>query len=390
MALSEDDIQQLEMLTELYNSGRLSEDQFDRQTSTILRSVRKRRRRRTNSLIGRIFSKSSKPKKKRKRKRTSPPRKKIVVERRYLEDALLEAKHPTGVEKTPEPQVFPDRYSQRRRQPSSTTLMSMRHSANRRRSSIASTAVTIAIAIGITLLISSSDPMERLITNLESSNATAIALPSRSTDTHSYFIEPLFGPLAVKQCRSHCDRRRGSAQETCLRSCERFSMSEYGRRITAEQASATADANSIVKRCRSKEIPSTYFASQESWLTETKAAGKLLQKAANSRKISDFGRTRLLYNNLFDVNTNLRLPPKGSDAGGSSENSQLSQKLIRATCMRAHLALTELGILMAKESADDFSRRYFRDLHQTLRGKIEAYESDVLTLLKNKKFIANG
>ena len=246
--------------------------------------------------------------------------------------------------------------------------------------SVAKTAATCVIAAVVTFSVSKSRPVEHLITVLQLYHPSAQARPLYEMSSDSQIIEPLFGPQAVEACLGGCSAREVADPLVCQQACARLSLAEYPRRITLDDVDAKADAERVIVSCITSTAPPSEHVDVATWRTEAAKAVALIEQSPRDSRGSDFGAARLIYQQLREVTEQLRAPT-------SIEKSEraFTEKLLRTSCLRANLALSELGLTIVHQNRDSFSERYYRAFQRTLKPETFAAEQRMLNEARTLK-----
>lgn len=244
---------------------------------------------------------------------------------------------------------------------------------------VAKTAATCILAAAVTFSVSKSSPVEHLITALQLYHPSAQARPlfERTGDS---LIEPLFGPQAVEACLGGCSTRDVSDPTLCQQACARLSLAEYPRRITLDEIDAKADAERVIVSCVTSTVTPSTTMDEDTWRREVLAAVEQIENAPRDSRGSDFGVARLIYQQLLETAQQLRAPT-------TLEKSEraFTEKLLRCSCLRANLALSELGLVIVHQNRDSFSERYYRTFQRTLKQETFAAEQRMLNEARTLK-----
>ena len=246
-------------------------------------------------------------------------------------------------------------------------------------SGMAKTATTCIVAAVVTFSISKSSPVEHLITALQLYHPAAQARPMFESAGDS-LIEPLFGPQAVEACLGGCSARDVSDPTLCQQACARLSLAEYPRRITLDDIDAKADAERVIVSCITSTVPSSTTMDEATWRSEVLATVERIERAPRDSRGSDFGVARLIYQQLLETANQLRVPTTLD----KSERS-FTEKLLRSSCLRANLALSELGLVIVHQNRDSLSERYYRTFQRTLKQETFAAEQRLLNEARSLK-----
>jgi hypothetical protein len=90
------------------------------------------------------------------------------------------------------------------------------------------------------------------------------------------------------------------------------------------------------------------------WEEEIESSANLLNQAHLMIRRAEAGSILRVYEDLISATRTLRSPP-----GGGVEETQATELLARASCLRAGVTLAEAGIAMAKARSDRFSEHYY-------------------------------
>ena len=175
-------------------------------------------------------------------------------------------------------------------------------------------------------------------------------------------IQPLFGQLAVNVCLPKCGIREAEMKTACERACGRLSIRNYARRIDYQDADPIADAEETFRRC-TKPGSGERFASGEAWETAMKRALASLGRLTTLSQRAEYGSSRQAYELAYEKNERLMLPEKADG------NDEVTKQLSGVLCLRANLALAEMGIISAKQQPDEYSRRFYATFHRALKPK---------------------
>lgn len=395
MELSDEQIERLEILAELQRAGKITDEEFAEFRAAIIEG-----RTSADNTDGDDKSvprfdldalTSCQAGSKRARRRRLTQQKEILAKSLHARKIVEKSKNPPppmpGPQQIkPAPNLTIGQIKAPVRPTGPSGIQKSLGSRRKRRLSFIPTILTVGVVVVITIVILTSKPVEQLILDLKSYNSNATALTAASENDKDPFVEPLFGPVAVRSCLSGCLNKSDAVQTACKRACQRLSLSEYPRRITLSDPDPALDAATIKSRCLDKTIRRTVSDSRGAWQREMKSALALLSQTSSSSGIEDFGKKRLSFNALFDISSSLRLPVQGSE-----EELALTGDLIRGTCLRANLTLAELALMIVKQNSDSLSRRYYSRLHKILQPATESWESNLfnqataLSLLDHEK-----
>ena len=241
------------------------------------------------------------------------------------------------------------------------------------------TTATCVVAAVVTFSVSKSSPVEHLITSLQLYHPSAQARPMFETRSDSA-IDPLFGPQAVEACLGGCSAREVSNPSACEQACARLSLAEYPRRITMDDVDAKTDAERVIVSCITSTVPQSAAIDESAWREKVSAAVASIEQAPRDSRGSDFGGARLIYQTLLETTDQLRLPPSLDKTARA-----FTEKLVRSSCLRANLALSELGLVIVHQNKDSFSERYYRTFQRTLKQETYAAEQRMLNEARSLK-----
>ncbi len=193
--------------------------------------------------------------------------------------------------------------------------------------------------------------------------------PAPAADIVTRFAQPRFGELAVSDCRDRCSGKAPKHQEACRSSCKRLLLRSYGRRITLEPLDPESDADKLIRSCTMPDITLDEHLVSSDWEEETLRSLDLLKELAASKKIVNLGVARTRLPKILAISNDSKFPP-----GGTEAEIELSKKLVRTSCLYAHLTLSEMGIKTAQANSDSFSERYYIKMRRKLLNA--AHESD--------------
>lgn len=237
----------------------------------------------------------------------------------------------------------------------------------------------------VTIIVANSSPMDRVVQALQSERPMAVAAATQDTGPeHSMSIfEPLFGPDAVRECRASCVYARVEDTDSCERGCTKLSLSEYARKVRLIDTTPELDAERIALSCNQNPLSEARFAERSGWENEVATTVETLKGVGLMAPGGDFANARLLYERLTSSLGALHLPPPSKT---DARDSAVTEKLLRASCLRAHSALTELALVLVRQNGDEYSHRYYARLKQLLLPTtIRAEEA----ALKDAKALAN-
>jgi hypothetical protein len=201
------------------------------------------------------------------------------------------------------------------------------------------------------------------------------------------FIKPLFGPMAMRNCRERCNVvTSAEGRGPCEQSCRYLSLAAYGRIIRlTKKVSAAADADEIISRCTRKDIDEAPYHEPGDWEDDIRTMLELLNQVPRSAMMVNLEQAQKLYDDLYQANRSLMMPP-----GGKQKDVELTKDTIRTTCMRTNLLLTEMGIVTAKQNGDEFSLRFYMALYEALAQKTRAMEDELLSQTRTKELMGYG
>jgi hypothetical protein len=230
-------------------------------------------------------------------------------------------------------------------------------------------AVVLLLTIGGTIYLGQHKfPWSRL-----SSGVGVVLEPEHRYD----FITPLFGAQAVSLCKWRCGQiRSGGEKELCEQGCRYFSLVNYGRRVSlkAEEWGPKNDIKMILAQCLEQEVDAEAHRLDKEWRTRVRQAARNIREANSSSTLGDFKAARERYLDSFEINKKLMMPPSREKRA-----SELSENIIRATCLRAHLTLSEMALGIVKTRSDKFSEDYYSEIWRSLEQKTTAAEKKVLS-----------
>lgn len=244
--------------------------------------------------------------------------------------------------------------------------------------------VALFVTALVTIIAANSAPMDKLVHALQAERPTASATQIDQTPPMRSIFQPLFGPEAVNRCAETCRESNVESVSACERACAKLSLSEYARRILVVDDTPELDVERIVLSCERTPLPDRRHDNRMEWETEARSAVQLMKSVSTAAPSGDFAKSRLFFADLSSVLTELRLPP-----GATSESKEraVTDRLLRATCLRAHLTLTELALVLVRQNGDEFSHRYYSRLKKLLHPPTIRAEE---TALKNGKTLSNS
>ncbi len=200
------------------------------------------------------------------------------------------------------------------------------------------------------------------------------------------YIQPLFGSVAVKKCHLRC-AGIGNAQSksTCEQACRYLSLATYGQRITlTKKLDPQVDANEIFSRCTKREIAPTRYLEPDRWEKDMREAAGVLRSLPRDARLTSFEQAQKALDDLYRANHLLLMPPEDKAAG-----TEITKDMIRATCLRANLVLTEMAMMKAAQSKNDFSLQFYTALYQHLAPKTKSMEDVLLAQARLKELLEN-
>lgn len=231
----------------------------------------------------------------------------------------------------------------------------------------------LILVAALTLVVANSSPMDKLVQMIQSERATAQAstwIPERKAPA---LFSPLFGPTAVLECHSNCDSRAENEILSCKKNCEALSLAEFAKQGTAPR-SAELDANQIVDSCMSNPLEKARVLPGADSIPELKSSLAVFQKIAESKASGDFATARLQLSQLTKLMGTLKFP---AASPSSKKQEELTEKVLRASCLRAHLSLTEIARILTHQNSDEWSERYFTALATFVRQPIAKLETEL-------------
>ncbi|MFN8389706.1 MAG: hypothetical protein U0136_05400 [Bdellovibrionota bacterium] len=245
--------------------------------------------------------------------------------------------------------------------------------------------IALFVAALLTMIVANSAPMDAVVEKLQSDRPTAIASTTFDSAVQTSIFQPLFGPQAVAACVRQCSASTSDDSVPCERSCQKLSLTEYAHRITFVEARPETDAKRIVASCEDSDLSLLEYSNQLEWEEHVISAVNTLRDASGKVASGDFAKSRLLYGATSETVATLRRPPAVSP---NEKEAILTEKLIRASCLRAHHTLTELALVLVQQSGDQYSVRYYSELNQLLRPHMVQAEvgviKDAKTILSKK------
>jgi hypothetical protein len=236
--------------------------------------------------------------------------------------------------------------------------------------------IALFIAALCTLIVANSAPMDAVVRTLQSERPMAVASTAYDSDAPQSIFRPLFGPQAVSNCMKSCEASASSTDvNPCERACQKLSLTEYAHRITYVDSRPATDAKRIIASCQSSDLRISSYDDELEWEEQAIAATSVLQKAEARSVSGDFAKARLLYGSAVDIVSQLQRPPSSSP---NEKETQLTENLIRAACLRAHHTLTELALVLVQQSSDRYSVRYYSELNQLIRPVMVKAETSVI------------
>lgn len=200
------------------------------------------------------------------------------------------------------------------------------------------------------------------------------------------FITPLFGAQAVSLCKWRCAQTRsGGEKELCEQGCRYFSLVNYGRRVVLreDEWGPKNDIKVISAQCLEQEIDPEAHRLEKDWRTRVRQALNSIREANPSSTLGDFKAARERFLDFFEINRKLMMPPSRE-----KKANELTENIIRATCLRAHLTLSEMALSVVKTRSDKFSEDYYSEVWRSLEQKTIAAEKKVLSAEKSKEILA--
>ena len=380
MGLSPQDIEYLEELSEMYRLGHLSDAAFKHATNLVMTKHAKA-----------LAPSTPKPKPKPADSVTSTrPRLTAVREPSVLSpsSARESANRSAKPDESAKENVKAAQSAKRKRitatvsdsNPPSTShnVFSMKNTKSINKMSLVSTLLTVLVAAGISLTTSESAPFTRLLDGADHADAAAIspAPTSENVPLLGEIIDPLFGPTAVASCQKRCQSKNDKTAGLCATGCQKLALTEYGRRVTLRELDPGRDANVIYSRCSNQPIKSS-GQPRTDWQESVHAASRLVAQTQTAPGQTSYGGARLLFSNFVEARENVTIA-----RNANFDDRELAETLAQATCLHAHLALTELASIIAAENSDTFSRRFYQRLHQSLRGKLDPVRTKVARQLE--------
>ncbi len=189
--------------------------------------------------------------------------------------------------------------------------------------------------------------------------ATPRAISVKKAPPRPTAFKPIFGPLAASTCTSTCASQGPPLQRACERSCERLSLKDYARRISYSKPNPVSDSRKIASRCllTTQKIPK--INDRALWLEGLNDAMTTI--SVRTRGPKDYTSLRSLYS----------ASSRSLDALVIHKDASVADRAItsaarQATCLRANLALTELGAGLTQRRQDAYSLEFYRNLRTLL------------------------
>jgi len=228
----------------------------------------------------------------------------------------------------------------------------------------------LLIAAIATLIVANSGPMDRLVHALQFDHPTAYAAipPQTKAVAQSLFV-PMFGPAAVKSCESSCAGHEGAALQKCETDCSRLSLSGY----PSLNHSAKEDGAIIVDSCVDTPMTAERSISQSAWQSATRSSYDLLRGVTVKPLTGDFAKNRLALKQLTGLLDSVTLPPPS----GERRLQEFTENLARSACLRAHLSLVDIGIILAEQASDQNGTRFYSSVKQSIVRALPAVETPV-------------
>lgn len=239
--------------------------------------------------------------------------------------------------------------------------------------SVRALSATFFLAIILTIGIARSGPVNEIVSSLQPQNSTASSFVS-SVQANSH-IHPRFGPQAVRQCLDWCGGM--NSEDLCSRACNRLTLSEFARRITKSEIDPAQEAKASTQQCAEQAHRRLPESDRSAWTKSTNELVETLRHAEETRTISDFSRARLDHDKLNQLNESVSAPQQAS----LSEKT-LSSELARASCLRVNLALSEMGLVLARQSSDSLSERFYQRYYEQLQPAAASASRNISDLLK--------
>ena len=222
----------------------------------------------------------------------------------------------------------------------------------------------LILAAIATLIVANSAPMDAVVRQLQSEPAMAAAAVPRDPSVEFASFLPIFGPEAVAACNQRC---AVGGLSGCERSCKKLSLVEYPKHLDLSQARIESDAKNILGSCSLLAAPGKEFTQLSDWRKNAVSAMSILRSANKTPIRDDFATARLFYSDLGRIISNLRRPPA---AHSGDKESQLTEKIVRTSCVRANYTLTELALVLAQQDNIEPDIHYYNELSRLLRRPI--------------------
>ncbi|MCB0346220.1 MAG: hypothetical protein KDD66_13970 [Bdellovibrionales bacterium] len=214
-----------------------------------------------------------------------------------------------------------------------------------------------------------------MIPLVKDKKVSKVSVSSRLAQEDS--VQPLFGPAAVESCRSWCSVEPGMSVNLCQQGCSRLSLEEFGRRITVADPSPAADAVQVASRCQIERQSFGVDESRAAWRERVRSSLEVLEATRMDAQVS-FSKAKVGHAQMVRISNFVQLPPGASEADRS-----LAQQMAEVACLRANLALSEMGRHIAAESMDEISHRYYSEFSSSLHPLVSKRESRLETNAKD-------
>lgn len=228
----------------------------------------------------------------------------------------------------------------------------------------------IVVAL-VTFAIAKSAPLERLGAHLGGYHPAAYARADDHALPLTAVFQPKFGPHAVQQCFESCSNVHKLPYDVCERNCRQLSLSEYPKPLPPRTVDAKLDADEIIASCRNRPIQFAGQWPRDRWKEETDRVRSVIDRRTKGGDSPDFGEGRLNYHMLLDLQRMVGLP-----VSSTPTEVTYTERLVRAGCLRAHLILTELALVIVHQNQDAASESYYRSVQRLL--KVEAQRAEQL------------
>ena len=193
---------------------------------------------------------------------------------------------------------------------------------------------------------------------------------------------PLFGPEAQTECLQTCELKQSSLQTACQRACLRLSPENYARRITLKELSPSHDAQKISSRCLIAAEKAVEGPAPADWAAEVRDALALLDSAPSGSSARSYTQLRSLYSSAKSIFEKVTPPANPNDP-----QLALTTDTRNAVCLRANLTLVEIALLLTQQRQDSYSQRYYANLGRALKPRVLDAEGNVLISARKMEIV---